>query len=426
VAVVAALEAAGAAVNVDDEELLRFAARGGCVELLQKMLSEGSHDPEGVLGVLIDACTEGQAEAVDVLLDFCREEDNEELNEELEVFLPRCLAYALRGGHQALARKLVAAGADVLDSDFAGRTGLLNAAVGDCVEVAKEALEQGADVSEASDDDQTALSMASSPEMVQLLLAAGAEVDSPGTESALLGSCLKFRPQAVQRLVEAKADVNYQAVFSDMMETPCKSDAPLWFTIKAICGYTNHTGAGLARAHASADDKVAVVQSLLDAGARTWNDDLSESALHLCNSDSPATLRVAALLLQRAPGLLERRDSLGQTPLAVAVRHVCCELVEKLIAAGADVNAKDSQGNTPLFHAVTVTFDTAPPPQRHRDVRRVLQLLLAAGADPEAALSQDRTALISCVPSEGERHALPDYVTAALFADVCEAVAARK
>jgi hypothetical protein len=60
------------------------------------------------------------------------------------------------------------------------------------------------------------------------------------------------------------------------------------------------------------------------------------------------------------------QEKLGQTPLHRAVRHVDNELIVLLTAGGADVNAKDSWGHTPLF--LTVRQD-------------IIEMLIAKGAD---------------------------------------------
>lgn len=65
------------------------------------------------------------------------------------------------------------------------------------------------------------------------------------------------------------------------------------------------------------------------------------------------------------------------TPLAMAVRFACAACVEALLAAGADVHARDPDGQT-LLHA-------APP--------ALVPLLIAAGLDPGARDAQGRVPL---------------------------------
>jgi ankyrin repeat protein len=54
----------------------------------------------------------------------------------------------------------------------------------------------------------------------------------------------------------------------------------------------------------------------------------------------------------------------------IACARGSVEILKRLLAAGADVNAQDIQGDTPILHA------------RKMDHLDVAKLLLAAGADP--------------------------------------------
>ena len=79
----------------------------------------------------------------------------------------------------------------------------------------------------------------------------------------------------------------------------------------------------------------------------------------------------------------ERRQDTPMAPaLAAAIRDADAQAVGKLIEAGADVNARDAEGNTPLILAA---FYAGP---------RCVELLLEKGADPNAANRSGVTALI--------------------------------
>ena len=60
--------------------------------------------------------------------------------------------------------------------------------------------------------------------------------------------------------------------------------------------------------------------------------------------------------------LREISDTTGLKPLHIAVEHAAVEMVKTLLAAGADMEAKDKQGRTPLIHAIFASrhdsFDT--------------------------------------------------------------------
>jgi hypothetical protein len=75
-------------------------------------------------------------------------------------------------------------------------------------------------------------------------------------------------------------------------------------------------------------------------------------------------------LLKDHPDLVEKKDSLGQTPLMVAVNHNKLEIAELLLANGANVNARGPHMQTPLLLAMSVY---------NHD--KMVRLLLAKGAD---------------------------------------------
>jgi ankyrin repeat protein len=53
-------------------------------------------------------------------------------------------------------------------------------------------------------------------------------------------------------------------------------------------------------------------------------------------------------ILELEPALLGVRDTLGDTPLHVAVWNARVDIVALLIGRKADVNARDAEGRTPL------------------------------------------------------------------------------
>ena len=87
---------------------------------------------------------------------------------------------------------------------------------------------------------------------------------------------------------------------------------------------------------------------------------------------------VEALLMRGAN--IEARNSAGETPLTVAVTYFAKDLVELLLKHKADPNAKKSNGESPL-HLAT-----------YRNPECV-DILLAAGADPNALDGEGRSAL---------------------------------
>ncbi|RYY99372.1 MAG: ankyrin repeat domain-containing protein, partial [Chitinophagaceae bacterium] len=89
----------------------------------------------------------------------------------------------------------------------------------------------------------------------------------------------------------------------------------------------------------------------------------------------------ARLLLRHAPHLA-LRDREGHTALMWAAYRNQPGIVEQLIAAGADVNARTGGGEPVLLFALTGPYALAE--QRPHGSAEVLALLLAAGAAPLA------------------------------------------
>ena len=79
---------------------------------------------------------------------------------------------------------------------------------------------------------------------------------------------------------------------------------------------------------------------------------------------------------------VNQRTADGTTALHWAVYHNDVDLVEKLIAAGADVKAKNDYGATPMSEAAVVGN------------AQVIRKLLASGADTESANADGQTALM--------------------------------
>jgi ankyrin repeat protein len=226
-----------------------------------------------------------------------------------------------------------------------------------------------------------ALGAASDPDVINRLLDAKASVNPPGRVAVLRGACEKLRPDGVRALLAAGADVNrwgagepalHQAVFAE-----CPEDR--------------------------VGDKIAVINVLLDAGARVLDD--RGGATIFFTADGRATLfhyardislvfPVIHTLLEREPGLVLHRDYNGVTVLAAVVRNSTKHLgmVRALLDAGADPLARGSDGKSVLQYLFLGEHSNEV--ERIVDMCEIMRILLSAGADPTDCLRDGETLLM--------------------------------
>ena len=92
----------------------------------------------------------------------------------------------------------------------------------------------------------------------------------------------------------------------------------------------------------------------------------------ICTKNKPP-VKAFALLLDAGVDIDRRMKRIGRTALHQAVKYGGLPLIKLLIKRGADVNAVDAAGETPL----SLCGDETVSP-----VRKVARLLIKAGADP--------------------------------------------
>jgi ankyrin repeat protein len=237
---------------------------------------------------------------------------------------------------------------------------------------------------------ETVLSCAGDAATVRELLKRGAEASphvSKGSISVLRSACLRLDPAAVQLLLQARASVH----------SGRDGQTPLRYAIHAYCAETR------------VQDKISVINLLIDAGANTRGGVYIQPALNICvdaHSDAHPVAVVAALL-ERDPGLLEDRYMDFITPLQAAVYNQNCNpsVIRALIDAGANVNAKKRAWETSLVSRLC--FNSKIKRDKKREI---LHMLLEASAEAQARDSHGNTQLMIIA-----KHCYSDDAVAALF-----------
>lgn len=281
------------------------------------------------------------------------------------------LSGAITGDSPEILTMFLDAGVSPTSVPYDGNQPLMEAADHGSEELVRILVEAGADVSFIGDYGYTALieAAAVSAEVTEILLDAGADVgvETHSGRTALLEAISKSNINTTRLLLNAGADPNRQTV---------PSSTPL----------------GEAAFHTS----MPAVQALLDAGADP-NQPFRDNRRHE-RADSGYPLTVTPLIVASGQGsedIVERllasgarvdlRASDGRTALHGAVALPQTTISRLLLDAGASPSIADDSGETPLFHAAcSDRFEMVP-------------LLLSDGATVSHQDERNRTALFRAV-----------------------------
>lgn len=273
------------------------------------------------------------------------------------------------------------------------------------MEDVRACLDAGVDVKAWGDYRKTPLHWAAEynqdPDVIQALLDVGAEVnarvdDGDTPLQVALSPRSSRNPAVIEALLKAGADPNvrgsadwtplhnaaYDAEDADLIKALLEAGAEL----EARTGMTPHSAGGKTPLHVavSSDAVPAAIVALVNAGADVdARDGNGARPLHWVKKKE-----VLAILLEAGAEFNARSDAGGFTPLHSAF-DMSPAAIKHLVAAGADVKARNDYGRTPLHYVA-----------RENTSVSALELLLAAGADLEVLTNDGRTLLHAAAHSE--------------------------
>ena len=226
-------------------------------------------------------------------------------------------------------------------------------------EIVKLLLEAGAEVNARDKEGNTPLAMAAqfshTPETVRLLLDGGAEVDQR------IGD-------GVTPLMFAVHELGFPGIVTLLIERGAEVDA------------RSNSGSSPLHRAAQASTKSRYQAYFFFNACDTDDDRVRRGAEDL----RKRSLQITQLLLDTG-AQVDARDENGNTPLTVAAKgNVRPEIIQLLIEKGAEVNALNNDGSTPLIVAAQGAGTQFRDWNNHLTPFHIVELLLDKGANPLA------------------------------------------
>jgi ankyrin repeat protein len=301
--------------------------------------------------------------------------------------------YYGRSDHHRLAQLMLDRGADVNARDKYQATPLHSACYMSKLETTRVLLSHGVDIHARNAQGQTPLHVVShgvryndeisEPDLVELLLSRGADVNTQDNDQAtpFLLACFCLKPRTAEKLLQNGADVNAVNIHGQnawhiiSQNNSYYFQEPMRETLGTKLGkfLLNH---GVDMHRPDVDErtplhlacyygKVDVAEVLLDHGAQVDAADIrGHTPLHQVtqgNNDYPnfdmgqwglkqhlGNFLLLAMRLLESDADLNAQNKDQETPLHLASRLRLREMARFLLDNGADVNAKNSEGKSPL------------------------------------------------------------------------------
>ncbi|PNP78495.1 hypothetical protein FNYG_08125 [Fusarium nygamai] len=276
------------------------------------------------------------------------------------------LSWACENGHFGIARVLVERDNQPIEVDRSAYSPLMLASKNGHIEIARWLINHDAKVNRILKK-ESAIWLASSnghAEVVKLLLDEGADINTRGVlETPII--CLaieKGHEEVVKLLLEGKANVQAKNYWN---QTPLhfaaqKEGSKAIMQVLLSCGADinamgdqGRTPLTVAVRHASIDEIGFLIRQGADVTAQ---DAIGDTCLQQAMFRSQARFEIVELLLVNG-AKADARNGNGQACLhTLALRRniipSTCDIIQLVTSHGADINAKDYDGNTPL-HLVT-------------------------------------------------------------------------
>lgn len=260
------------------------------------------------------------------------------------------LIIATEKGYEEIVKALIAAGADVNAKNEYGRTALFQAACKkDRGKIAYLLVKAGADVNTVNGG-RSALSMAASYShigVMKALVKGKVDIDKPDDGLTPLFYAIRDnREKSVRFLLKHGADIKNCKKLMSIAHSVEVANALL----KAGADINEDNGAPLTNSIYYGHPEL--FEFLIKSGAKKTPEILAECLNSAIHSNNPNTV---SLVLQYEADVNFADKNTGNTPLMDGVKKGNAKIVKILLEAGADVDAKNKNGETALSLAEKLT-----------------------------------------------------------------------